>query len=159
MNSFAPGVARILALMVLVGACGAALRAQAPANRDSDAAAIRQFVAGFQDTWNSHDARGVAAHYVEDGDFSSVKGEPSHGRKELEQHYTTIFSTFLKNAHTTDTVRSIRFLGPDLASVDLDWLVNEPSAPGGVLRKGLLSWIVTRRGGEWKIVVYHEQAF
>ena len=150
---------RSILAMLLMGACAAAAGAQAPANRDSDAAAIRQFVAGFQDTWNSHDARGVAAHYVEDGDFSSVKGEPSHGRKELEDHYTTIFTTFLKNARTTDTVRSIRFLCADLASVDIDWLVNEPSAPGGVLRKGLLNWIVTRRGWEWKIVVYHEQAF
>ena len=144
-------------LLLIFSAAGA--RAQMAANRDADAASIKQFVANFADTWNSHDARGVAAHYVEDGDFASVKGEPSHGRKELEDHYTTIFGTFLKNAHTTDTVRSIRFLGPDLASVDIDWLVTDPAAPGGVLRKGLLNWIVTKRGGEWKIVVYHEQAF
>ncbi|HXC32327.1 MAG TPA: SgcJ/EcaC family oxidoreductase [Verrucomicrobiae bacterium] len=128
-------------------------------NRDADSAAIKQFVANFADTWNSHDAHGVAMHYVEDGDFSSVKGEASHGRKELEDHYNMIFTTFLKNAHTTDTVRSIRFLGPDLANVDIDWLVSDPSAPGGVLRKGLLTWVVARRNGEWKILVYHEQAW
>jgi len=128
-------------------------------NRDADTAAIKQCVAAFADTWNSHDAHGVAMHYVEDGDFSSIKGEASHGRKELEDHYTTIFSTFLKNAHTTDTVRSIRFLAPDLASVDIDWLVTEPNAPGGVLRKGLLTWIVTKRNGQWMITIYHEQSF
>lgn len=151
--------AKLAIALLILGFYAAASRAQTASSRDAEAAAIKQFVAGFQDTWNSHDARGVAAHYVEDGDFSSVKGEPSHGRKELEDHYTTIFSTFLKNAHTTDTVRSIRFLGPDLASVDIDWLVTDPAAPGGVLRKGLLTWVVTRRNGEWKIVVYHEQAF
>lgn len=134
-------------------------RAQMAANRDADSAAIKQSVASFVDTWNSHDAHGVALRYVEDGDFSSVKGEPSHGRKELEEHYNTIFSTFLKNARTTDTVRSIRFLAPDIASVDLDWLVNEPSAPGGVLRKGLLTWIMSKRNGQWMIVIYHEQSF
>jgi len=134
-------------------------RAQMAANRDADGAAIRQAVASFADTWNSHDAHAVALRYVEDGDFSSVKAEPSHGRKELEDHYNTIFSTFLKNAHTTDTVRSIRFLAPDLASVDIDWLVNDPAAPGGVLRKGLLNWIMSRRNGQWMIVIYHEQSF
>jgi uncharacterized protein (TIGR02246 family) len=134
-------------------------RAQMAASRDADTAAIKQCVAAFADTWNSHDARGVAMHYVEDGDFSSIKGEASHGRKELEDHYTTIFSTFLKNAHTTDTVRSVRFLGPDVASVDIDWLVNDPGAPGGVLRKGLLTWIVTKRNGQWMITIYHEQSF
>src|SRR5215469_10442946 len=133
--------------------------AQTGSNHDADKAAIQQFVTDFVNTWNNHDARGVAMHYVEDGDFTSVKGEPSHGRKELEDHYTTIFTTFLKNAHTTDTVKSIRFLGPDLASVDLDWLVQEPSAPGGVLRRGLLTWILTKRNGQWMIFVYHEFAF
>jgi uncharacterized protein (TIGR02246 family) len=134
-------------------------RAQMSANRDADTAAIKQSVASFADTWNSHDAHAVAMRYVEDGDFSSVKAEPSHGRKELEDHYNTIFTTFLKNAHTTDTVRSIRFLAPDLASVDIDWLVNDPAAPGGVLRKGLLTWIMSKRNGQWMIVIYHEQSF
>jgi uncharacterized protein (TIGR02246 family) len=149
----------ILAASLFLVFFAADSRAQISSNRDADSASIKQFVANFADTWNSHDARGVATHYVEDGDFSSVKGEPSHGRKELEDHYNMIFTTFLKNAHTTDTVRSIRFLGPDLANVDIDWLVNEPSAPGGVLRKGLLTWVVARRNGEWKILVYHEQAW
>jgi uncharacterized protein (TIGR02246 family) len=148
-----------LAVLLFLTFSAAGSRAQMASNRDADTAAIKQTVAAFADTWNSHDAHAVAMRYVEDGDFSSVKGEPSHGRKELEEHYNTIFSTFLKNAHTTDTVRSIRFLAPDLASVDIDWLVTEPNAPGGVLRKGLLTWILSKRNGQWMIVVYHEQSF
>jgi uncharacterized protein (TIGR02246 family) len=148
-----------LAVFLFLTFSAAGSYAQMPAGRDADTAAIKQSVAAFADTWNSHDAHGVAMRYVEDGDFSSIKGEASHGRKELEDHYTTIFSTFLKNAHTTDTVRSIRFLGPDVASVDIDWLVTDPAAPGGVLRKGLLTWIVTKRNGQWMITIYHESAF
>jgi len=148
-----------LTVLLFLTFSAASSRAQTASNRDADTAAIKQTVAAFADTWNSHDAHGVAMRYVEDGDFSSVKGEPSHGRKELEEHYTTIFSTFLKNAHTTDTVKSIRFLGPDMASVDIDWLVTDPNAPGGVLRKGLLTWILTKRNGQWMIMIYHESAF
>jgi uncharacterized protein (TIGR02246 family) len=148
-----------LTVLLFLTFSAAGSRAQMGANRDADTTAIKQTVSAFADTWNSHDAHGVALKYVEDGDFSSVKGEPSHGRKELEDHYTTIFSTFLKNAHTTDTVRSIRFLGPDIASVDIDWLVTDPNAPGGVLRKGLLTWIVTKRNGQWMITIYHESSF
>lgn len=157
MNSVPSKIALAVLLFFTFSAAGS--RAQMAANHDADTASIKQFVAGFADTWNNHDAHGVAMHYVEDGDFASVKGEPSHGRKELEDHYTTIFTTFLKNAHTTDTVRSMRFLAPDLVSVDIDWLVTDPAAPGGVLRKGLLTWILSKRGGEWKIVVYHEQSW
>ena len=157
MNSLPSKVA--LAVLLFFTLFAASSRAQMASHHDADTAAIKQFVANFADTWNSHDAHGVAMHYVEDGDFSSIKGEASHGRKELEDHYTMIFSTFLKNAHTTDTVRSVRFLAPDLASVDIDWLVNEPSAPGGVLRKGLLTWMLSKRNGQWMIVIYHEQSF
>jgi uncharacterized protein (TIGR02246 family) len=148
-----------LAVLLFLTFSAESSRAQMASNRDADTAAIKQAVAAFADTWNSHDAHGLAMHYLEDGDFTSIKGEPSHGRKELEEHYTTVFSTFLKNAHTTDTVKSIRFLGPDTASVDIDWLVTEPNAPGGVLRKGLLNWIVTKRNGQWMIMIYHETAF
>jgi uncharacterized protein (TIGR02246 family) len=148
-----------LVVLLLLTFSAARSRAQMASNRDADTAGIKQSVAAFADTWNSHDAHGVAMHYLEDGDFTSIKGEASHGRKELEDHYTTIFGTFLKNAHTTDTVKSIRFVGPDTASVDIDWLVTEPSAPGGVLRKGLLNWIVTKRNGQWMIMIYHETAF
>jgi uncharacterized protein (TIGR02246 family) len=148
-----------LAVLLFLAFSAGSSRAQMPSNRDADTAAITQTVAAFADTWNSHDAHGVAMRYVEDGDFSSIKGEDSHGRKELEDHYKTIFGTFLKNARTTDTVRSVRFLAPDIASVDIDWLVNDPNAPGGVLRKGLLTWIVTKRNGQWMITIYHESAF
>ena len=149
----------VLAVALFLTFSAASSRAQMASNRDADTAAIKQTVAAFADTWNSHDAHGVAMKYVEDGDFSSIKGEASHGRKELEDHYTTIFSTFLKNAHTTDTVRSMRFLAPDLVSVDIDWLVTDPGAPGGVLRKGLLTWMLSKRNGQWMIVIYHEQSF
>jgi uncharacterized protein (TIGR02246 family) len=148
-----------LTVLLFLTFSAASSRAQMSSNRDADTAAIKQSVAAFADAWNTHDAHAVAMRYVEDGDFSSIKGEASHGRKELEDHYTTVFSTFLKNAHTTDTVKSIRFLGPDMASVDIDWLVTEPNAPGGVLRKGLLTWIMTKRNGQWMIMIYHESAF
>jgi uncharacterized protein (TIGR02246 family) len=148
-----------LAVLLFLTFSAVSSRAQTASNRDADTTAIKQTVAAFADAWNSHDAHAVAMRYVEDGDFSSIKGEASHGRKELEDHYTMIFTTFLKNAHTTDTVRSIRFLAPDLASVDIVWLVTEPSAPGGVLRKGLLTWMLSKRNGQWMIVIYHEQAF
>jgi uncharacterized protein (TIGR02246 family) len=149
----------VLAVSALLCFSAAGSWAQMSSGREADTAAIKQAVAEFADAWNSHDAHATAMRYEADGDFSSIKGETSHGRKELEAHYTTIFTTFLKNAHTTDTVKSVRFLTPDVASVDIDWLVNEPNAPGGVLRKGLLTWIMTKRDGQWMITIYHEFSF
>ena len=129
---------------------------------DADSVAIKQSVAAFSDAWNRHDSHAVAMRYVEDGDFSSTQGIPSHGAKELEEHYVSIFGTFLKNAHRTDTVRSIRFLTPSIASVDIDWQMTGAKTPDGAeapLRKGLLNWVVTKQNGQWLITVYHESLF
>jgi uncharacterized protein (TIGR02246 family) len=138
-------------------------RAQMHSNMaDADAAAIKQSVAAFTDAWNRHDPHAVAMRYVEDGDFSSTQGIPSHGAKELEEHYVSIFGTFLKNAHRTDVVRSIRFLTPSIASVDIDWQMTGAKTPDGAdapLRKGLLNWVMTKQNGEWMITVYHESLF
>ena len=136
--------------------------AQMASMSDADSAGVRQCVASWEDAWNRHDAHATAAAYVEDGDFSSTTGVPSHGWKELETHYNEIFTTFLKDAHRTDTVRSIRFLGPDIASVDIDWQMTGAKTRDGKdvpIRKGLLTWIVTKHNGQWMITIYHESAF
>lgn len=132
------------------------------ASHSADEAGIKQCVAAWEDAWNRHDARATAMAYVEDGDFSSTTGVPSHGWKDLEAHYNEIFTTFLKDAHRTDQVRSIRFLGPDVASVDIDWQMTGARTRDGKdapNRKGLLTWIVTKHNGEWKITIYHESVF
>ncbi len=88
---------------------------------------------------------------------------PATAAKELEAHYNEIFTTFLKDAHRTDTVRSIRFLTPEIASVDIDWQMTGARTRDGKdapNRKGLLTWVVTKQhNGQWMITIYHESAF
>ena len=151
-----------LAVLLFLSLSATSSRAQKPSGVDADSAAIKQSVATWEDAWNRHDAHATTMCYVEDGDFSNTTGIPSHGWKELEEHYTTIFTTFLKNAHRTDTVKSIRFLTPEIASVDIDWQATGAKTPDGKdipLRKGLLTWIVTKHNGQWLIAIYHESAF
>jgi uncharacterized protein (TIGR02246 family) len=152
-----------LAAFLFVSFFGGLSWAQMASGSGADSAAIKQCVAAWENAWNSHDAHATAMAYVEDGDFSSTTGVPSHGWKELEGHYNDIFTTFLKDAHRTDTVRSIRFVGPGVASVDIDWQMTGARTRDGKdapNRKGLLTWIVSKqRDGQWKITIYHESAF
>jgi uncharacterized protein (TIGR02246 family) len=152
-----------MALAVLLFFSVSAVLSHAQMPSDADSAAIKQCVAAWEDAWNRHDARATAMAYVEDGDFSSTTGVPSHGWKELEAHYNEIFTTFLKDAHRTDTVRSIRMLGPGIASVDIDWQMTGARTRDGKdapNRKGLLTWIVSKQAnGHWMITIYHESAF
>src|SRR6266567_3683142 len=160
---FSTRLKTVLAATLLFSFCAVVARGQKISSMaDVDSAAIKQSVAAFSDAWNRHDAHAVAMRYVEDGDFSSTQGIPSHGWKELEEHYVSIFGTFLKNAHRTDMVRSIRFLTPAIASVDIDWQMTGAKTPDGAdapPRKGLLNWVMTKQNGEWMITVYHESLF
>jgi uncharacterized protein (TIGR02246 family) len=152
----------VLAVFLFLSLTPAISRAQKQPNPDQDSAAIKQSVAAWEDAWNRHDAHATAMRYVEDGDFSSTTAVESHGWKELEEHYNSIFTTFLKNAQRKDTVRTIRFLTPDIASVDIDWQMTGAKTRDGQdvpFRKGLLTWIVTRHGADWLITIYHESAF
>jgi uncharacterized protein (TIGR02246 family) len=129
---------------------------------DADSAAIKQAVAAFTNAWNSHDPHAVAMLYVADGDFSSTQGLTSHGTKELEDHYVSIFGSFLKSAHRIDVVKSIRFITPTIAEVDIDWQMTGAKTPDGAdapPRKGLLDWVMTKQNGQWMITVYHESLF
>lgn len=151
-----------LAISLCLVFSSALVWAQMPAKMDADSAAIKQCVAAWEDAWNRHDAHATAMAYVEDGEFSSTTGVPSHGWKDLEAHYNEIFTTFLKDAHRTDTVRSIRFLTPEIASVDIDWQMSGARTRDGKdapNRKGLLTWIVTKHNGQWMITIYHESVF
>ena len=151
-----------LAISLCLVFSSALMWAQMAANSDADSAAIKQCVAAWEDAWNRHDAHATATAYVEDGEFSSTTGVPSHGWKELEAHYNEIFTTFLKDAHRTDTVRSIRFLTPEIATVDIDWQMTGAKTRDGKdapNRKGLLTWVVTKHNGQWMITIYHESAF
>ena len=153
----------VLAAFLFVISSTAICWAQMASGSEADSAAVKQCVAAWEDAWNRHDAHATAMAYVEDGDFSSTTGVPSHGWKELEAHYNEIFTTFLKDAHRTDSVRSIRFLQPGIAAVDIDWQMTGAKTRDGKdvpVRKGLLNWIVTKQpSGEWKITIYHESAF
>ena len=153
----------MLALMVPLAISAAPSWAKEK-SRAADEAAIKKLVAAWTDCFNRKDAHTCAMLYAEDGEFTSVRGDVYRGREGVEKHNNMIFSTFLKNAHRTDTVRSIRFLSPTIASVDSDWEMTGATAPNASeaarpVRKGLLTWIVTKQKDQWYITLFHEFDF
>jgi hypothetical protein len=51
-----------------------------------------------------------------------------------------------------------------MASVDTDWELVGATSPYGTgeappVRKGLLTWIVTKQHGQWYITIFHEFDF
>jgi uncharacterized protein (TIGR02246 family) len=153
-----------LAVFLLASLPVAISRAQEQSTVSADSAGIKRAVADFTDAFNHHDPHSTAASFTEEADLTNTRGMSNHGRKEIEEHYGSLFAGFLKNAHRTVTVRNVRFLTPDQALVDSDWEMTGSKAPDGSnmdvpLRKGLLDWVMTKENGRWLITIYHESDF
>jgi uncharacterized protein (TIGR02246 family) len=126
---------------------------------DKDRVSIAQTVANFVNAWNIHDAHAFAMTFTEDADFTNVVGTHASGRANIEAFHAPMFAGIFKDSHQTAQVRSIRFLRPDLASVDVDWQMTGAKTPDGALRpqrKGLSDFVMARQSdGSWLIQVMH----
>jgi uncharacterized protein (TIGR02246 family) len=129
---------------------------------DADSAAINQVFTNFYESFSRHDAHATAMNFAEDADFTNMRGVHRHGRKEIEEWLASLFTGNLKSAHRTDTVRSIRFFTPQIASVDADTVITGTKAADGSdvpPRNGLMIVTMTKQGGRWMISVFHEAEF
>src|SRR6202050_2231921 len=86
-----------------------------------DSAEIKHVIDGFTADFNRHDSHAVSMWFTEDADFINVQQAVSQGRKNIDEHFVPLFSGRLKNAHRTISVKSIRFVTPDVAVADVDY--------------------------------------
>jgi uncharacterized protein (TIGR02246 family) len=123
-------------------------------------AGIKQALADYIDGFNHHDATAVGAAFAEDADRTTVRGDVSHGRGAIVKSYAGLFGGTLKNAHRSATVKSVRFLSPEIALVDADYELSGRATNSGAEQapaKGLLSLVFTKHGDKWLITAFHEQ--
>lgn len=162
-------VQKILAVVIVFLAAPLAIglaRTAADNPRNSgapeDEAAIKHVVAGFSDGWNSHDAHAMCSALADDVQWVSWRGDVSHSRKQVEDDHATLFADLYKNSHRTDAVKAIRFLTPELASVDNYWSMTGAKMRDGSdwpYRAGYVNFLMAKRGGRWVIIVSHTADF
>ena len=123
-------------------------------NSSKDEAAIRQVVQQVQDGWNAHAGKAFAAPFALDADYVVVNGMNMKGRETIEKGHTAIFSTIYKDSRNAGTVKSIRFLRPDVAVVHVEW--NLEFRAGGETRKGhaMNTMVMTKDSGRWSITAF-----
>jgi uncharacterized protein (TIGR02246 family) len=129
---------------------------------DADSAAIRQTFTDFYESFSHHDAHATTMTFAEDGDFTNMRGIHRHGRTEIEAWFSNLFKGNLRSSNRTDTVRSIRFFSPQVATVDADTVITGTKAADGSdvpPRKGLMIVTMTKQNGRWLISVFHEAEF
>jgi len=125
----------------------------------ADDAAIRAILAAQQEAWNRGDGQAFAACFAEDGDFTNIRGESMHGREAYALRHEQIFRGFFRGSTLAMQVAGLRFLGRDVAIVQVDVQLDTPNGlpPGvragsdGLLRTRLLD-VFAKEAGDWRLV-------
>jgi uncharacterized protein (TIGR02246 family) len=160
-------VRRFLAVLILFLAAPLAIgvaRANAAddaANGSADAA-IKDVVAGFSNGWNTHDAHSMCASLADDVEWVNWRGEPLGSRQEVEDEHAKLFADLYKNTHRTDSVKTIRYLSPELAVVDDYWTMTGARKRDGSewpYRAGYSNFVMAKRNGRWIVIVSHTADF
>ena len=137
--------------------------ADAPAQSDNEKP-VHALIAAMGEAFAKLDARAFSMVFHEDTDFTNVWGMTAHGRKAIEEFHRPLLEgdgagpiPSFKHAELKVLDTRIRFLRPDVASVDATWTQTGAVQNGqdmGV-RKGLLMPIATKERDGWGITVMH----
>jgi len=158
---------RVLAILILIFAMalGIGFARVASANESAnskDDAAIKEIVAGFSNGWNTHDAHAMCASLADDVEWVNWRGEPLGTRQAVEDEHAKLFADLYKNTQRTDTVKTIRYINPELAVVDDYWTMTGARKRDGSdwpYRAGYTDFMMAKRGGRWIVIVSHTADF
>lgn len=124
---------------------------------------VEKAVQNYMDAWNTHDVHAVAMAYTEDCDFVNNFGTLTHGRAAFEETFGKFMAGPYSATVQTGHIRTVRYLKPDVAAVDVDWEMTGAKNPDGSARptrKGIHSLIMVKQSdGAWLIAVMHVHEF
>ncbi|MEV5101299.1 SgcJ/EcaC family oxidoreductase [Streptomyces massasporeus] len=92
-----------------------------------DSGQIRALWAEMARGWAAGDAALFAANFTADCDFTTVRGDKPPGRGAIEAGHAALFAGPYAGTVLDARVVAIRFLGPDLATVEAESTVSAPA--------------------------------
>ena len=114
--------------------------------------AIRLLVKNYEDAWNKHDSKALAANYHIDATWVNWFGAYYVGRQDIEDHYRTTHNTYFKQSHYfTRAIEDIQYLKPDIAIAHVrTGLADDSRYPGEIFEFRRMI-VLTRKDGVWLI--------
>jgi uncharacterized protein (TIGR02246 family) len=125
------------------------------AGNDRDLQLIKNIETNWQDAWNRHDMKALAALVAEDVDFIAVGGTWLKNRKDFEEHHAKRHEMQFKESIWTTSAVKVKFLKRDIAIVHVNWSLKGDKDPDGTPRqprRGIFTRVVTKQNGKWLIV-------
>ena len=119
----------------------------------SDSAAIKKSVQSFVDAFEKGDAKALAAHWTENGEYIADDGTHLRSRAAIEKEYAGLFAKRKGNAKITIEVDSIRFPSRDTAIEEGYFKVHGDKDGGHTSKYTVLH---VREAGQWLMAVVRE---
>ncbi|MFO0864004.1 MAG: SgcJ/EcaC family oxidoreductase [Gemmataceae bacterium] len=153
---FAPALAFVIAVVagmqVLVPAL-AQTSSKSPAESSPEADAIRRSVQSFVAAFEKGDAKALAAHWTEAGEYLSDDGETYRGRAAIEKEYAAAFAKRKGPVKAEAEVDSIRFPSKDTAIEEGHFKVSNGKDLANV---GKYTVLHVREEGKWLMALVRE---
>jgi len=140
----------VLALIVLLLAVSPLSATQA-----DDENAIREIQTRWDNAWNRHDVKALAALVADDVRFVNVAGQVLTGRGEFEALQARTHAMQFKESVRTVTGTDIKFITPDIAVAHVRWGMKGDKDPDGTPRQprhGVMMQVLMKRDGKWMVV-------
>ncbi|RFZ85070.1 SgcJ/EcaC family oxidoreductase [Mucilaginibacter terrenus] len=145
---------RSLHILLIAGISGLFLSSTRAQNIDTatNNTAIRKLVKNYEDAWNRHDPKALAASYSSDATWVNWFGAYYIGRQDIEDHYRTTHNGYFKQSHYyTRAVEDIQYLKPDVAIAHVrTGLSDDTRYPGEVFEFRRMI-VLTKKNGTWLI--------
>ena len=130
----------------------------ASAQRSADERLIREVIQAHANAWNQRDAKAAASVYSQDAVIRTSSGQLLTGRAAIEQAHQEWLAEDTAgggsiHSHPPETIK-IRFLGPDVATADLDGCMT-PRVSSGQSTPAAecvpLFIVLIKREGRWQV--------
>lgn len=151
---------KAVGIAALVVALCCTVRAQG--GQSADETRIRQLIADQESAWNRGNASDYCRRFQAEGVYTALAGTTFGTRGAFEDRVRQTLTGAFKGSTIAYFVRSIRFVGPEVAIVQVDTETSAFTAlPAGVkasadgrFRTNTLQ-VMVKDGGEWWIAAYH----
>jgi len=124
----------------------------ARADQKEEDAAIQKRHDEWSAAWNKHDPKMMAAFFVADGELINPFGRHAHGTVEIEKLFTDEQTGPMAGTTYSGTIEHIRYLGKNIAIVDVAGEITGMKAPDGSAApafKHHVTWIAEKKDGKW----------
>ena len=126
---------------------------------NGDETAVRNVLAEYTVSWNSHDMATFGPLFTENCDYVTIAGVHWIGVQEIVQQHVELFENRLKTAVRTLTRAEVRFSTSDVALVHATWDVTGSSRPTGQaipVLKEITTMVMVKTDGKWLITAFQD---